>query len=278
MTTPRPYENIKRHYEIEKKLAERLKNSSPSERAQLYPRLYNELFREVPDHPQLTKKSHGAGSTKEISSKINLMRLFPAYHAEPCALLEIGAGDCSLSLSATRYFNDVYALEVSGEITKHVRGPENFHLIISDGRSINLTPESISIAYSNQLMEHMHPDDALLQLKNIHKVLIEGGSYICLTPHRFSGPHDVSRHFEDVANGFHLKEYTYSELDRMLKSAGFRRTCVIAGAKGVYAKMPIKPFLLFEKLLGGLSLRHRKRISRTIPAGLLLGIRIAAEK
>ncbi len=278
LKTARPYENIKRHYEIEKKLAERLKNSPAAERAQLYSCLYNELFRKVPDHPQLTKKNAGAGYTEEISSKMNLMRLFPAYHARPSSLLEIGSGDCRLSLAAAQYFDDVYALEVSEEITKHVRGPGNFHLIISEGGGIDLPPESINIAYSNQLMEHMHPDDAILQLKDIYNVLIKGGSYICLTPHRFAGPHDVSRHFEDVASGFHLKEYTFSELDSMLKSAGFRETHVIAGARGVYAKAPVKPFLLLEKLLERLSLRHRKKISRNIIMRLFLGIRIAAEK
>ena len=36
--------------------------------------------------------------------------------------------------------------------------------------------------------------------------------FICLTPHRSTGPHDMSKYFGDVATGFHLKEYTNKEL------------------------------------------------------------------
>ena len=61
-------------------------------------------------------------------------------------------------------------------------------------------------------MEHLHPDDALEQLQNIYSALVPGGIYLCITPNRLSGPQDVSRDFDMVATGFHLKEYTISEL------------------------------------------------------------------
>jgi len=60
--------------------------------------------------------------------------------------------------------------------------PANFTLIISDGCSIPAQRNSVDVAYSNQLMEHLHPDDALEQVHNVLDVLKPGGVYICITP------------------------------------------------------------------------------------------------
>jgi hypothetical protein len=84
------------------------------------------------------------------------------------------------------------------------------------------------VAFSNQLMEHLHPDDALQQLRNIYDALAPGGTYICLTPNGLTGPHDISRYFDPVASGFHLKEYTCGELMALFKRVGFKsvRQCM----------------------------------------------------
>jgi SAM-dependent methyltransferase len=117
----------------------------------------------------------------------------------------------------------VYALDVSAEITRTDTLPANFSLILSDGTTIDVPPDSITVAYSNQLMEHLHPDDALEQLSNIYRALAPGGIYICVTPNRLTGPHDISRHFDPVATCLHLKEYTNTELMALLRRVGFRK-------------------------------------------------------
>jgi hypothetical protein len=52
----RTAEQIREHYEIEKQLASRLRMAGKAERRTLYAALYDELYRRVPHHPQLTKK------------------------------------------------------------------------------------------------------------------------------------------------------------------------------------------------------------------------------
>ena len=47
-------EQLRHHYEVERELADRLRSASREERKQLYAGVYDELFRRVPDHPQLT--------------------------------------------------------------------------------------------------------------------------------------------------------------------------------------------------------------------------------
>ena len=56
---------------------------------------------------------------------------------------------------------------------------------------------------------------ALEQLQNIHRSLADDWLYICITPNRLDGPHDVSQYFDGVARGFHMKEYTTAALARL---------------------------------------------------------------
>ncbi len=129
-------------------------------------------------------------------------RFLRRFLRKDTVFLEIGAGTCAISLAAARFVKKVYALEVSKEVTKHVQEPENFELVLFDGFSMPVPAESISVAYSDQVMEHIHPDDAYEQLVNIYNVLVHRGIYICITPNRLNGPHDISRYFDGVQLAF----------------------------------------------------------------------------
>jgi hypothetical protein len=77
---------------------------------------------------------------------------------------------------------------------------------------------------SNQLIEHLHPDDIDTHMRAARVLLKPGGRYTFATPHRLTGPHDVSKVFGlDAPAGMHLREYTNLELARSLRRAGFRR-------------------------------------------------------
>jgi ubiquinone/menaquinone biosynthesis C-methylase UbiE len=266
---------LREHYEIEKELARKLRNASRQERRHLYTSLYNELFKRVPLHPQLSRKASPEGTAAAVLQKIKFLNRFLN---EGITFLEVGPGDCVLSLEVSNYVKQVYAVDVSYEITKGLMPPQNFQLILSDGCSISVPQNSVDVVYSNQLMEHLHPDDAFAQLRNIYRVLICGGVYICITPHRFSGPHDISKHFDTVATGFHLQEYTLSELSKLFKKVGFSTVEVYVGAKGKYARAPLFLPLLFETLLGTLPYAFRVRIARNLLFSLFLGIRLVATK
>jgi SAM-dependent methyltransferase len=134
------------------------------------------------------------------------------------------------------------------------------------------------MTYSNQLMEHLHPEDAYEQLCNIYNVLTPGGMYLCVTPNRLFGPHDISKYFDDVATGFHLKEYTVTELEAIFKKAGFSKIRLLLGAKGLYILFPTSPVRWLEGFLGKLSYALSRKISFLLPVKLLLGIKLVAIK
>jgi SAM-dependent methyltransferase len=178
----------------------------------------------------------------------------------------------------TKFAKHVYAVDVSDEITKSLTRPPNFQLVLSDGIRVPVPSGSVDVAYSNQLMEHLHPDDAVEQLENIYHALIPGGIYICFTPNRLNGPHDISRVFDDVATGFHLKEYTTVELSSLFRKVGFSRVMVCIGARGKYVSLPTFPIVLYETSLDKLPYSIRRTVARILPFGLLLGIGLVGTK
>jgi len=263
-------EQLLQHYEIEKELAGKLLRAPFLERRVLYSSLYDELFKRVTWHPQLQKKESGRNLLKQ-------MQPLQPYLKPDSVLLEIGAGDCALSFAAAKQVKKVYALDVSDVITQHKQFPENVELILSDGVSVPLPENSVDIAYSNQLMEHLHPEDALKQLSNIQSVLKPGGIYICITPNRISGPHDISRYFDDIASGFHLKEYTFEDMKKIFREAGFNRVAAITKIP-FFPISPLFPYILLEKWIRAIPRPWRKSVARQWFIQRLLYIRILAVK
>jgi SAM-dependent methyltransferase len=192
--------------------------------------------------------------------------------------IEVGAGDCALSFAVAPHVSKVYAIDVSSEVTDGVSFPPNFRLVLSDGCEIPVAPNSADLVYSNQLMEHLHPDDALEQLVNILGVLRSGGSYICVTPNRLDGPHDVSRGFDSVATGFHLREYTNRELARLLRRVGFRRVRKYLRFRGSFVAIPLPMVAFVEAVLELLPRRLRSTITQVTPLPQLLNVRLVATK
>ena len=259
----RSLEQIKEHYELEKKLAKRLMQSTKEERQYLYTALYDELFSKISHHPQLSLKADPNASTWIVAQRMQLLQSF----LNPSQIfLEIGPGDCSLLLEVSKYVKKVYALDVSKEITKEITPHENFELVISDGCSIPLPQGSVHLAYSHQLMEHLHPDDAVEQLQGIYRALAPGGKYICITPNRLAGPHDVSRFFDQVATGCHLKEYTLTELYNLFRQVGFSKVSLYKSYKTFHLEIPLLSstillFKLTEAFLTALPFTIRQKLA-----------------
>jgi len=252
-------DQLREHYEVEKELANRLRLAPSDERRELYRSVYDELFRRVPTHPQVTRRdADPAVAAASVAAQVEIL----APLLRPTStFLEVGAGDCALSAAIAPRVGKVYAVDVSEEVTRGVT-----------------LPASVDVVYSNQLMEHLHPDDALEQIRNIYDCLRPGGAYVCITPHRLTGPHDISAYFDDTPSGFHLKEYTISELVSLFGRVGFSSVKVLVGARGRFVQM--RPWLAqsLEALLGRLPVRVRRYLAQRLRLNVVLGIRVLARK
>ncbi len=209
------------------------------------------------------------------NSQLDFLRPFLRADA---TFLEIGPGDCALSFAVAELVKRVYAVDIANEMNATSKVPGNFQLVLSDGCSVPVPANSVDIAYSYQLMEHLHPADALEQLQNVYSALIPGGVYICITPNRLNGPHDISMYFDEIATGFHLKEYTTLELSELFTTAGFSRVRAYVGAKAIYKCISVSPIAFCEMLLAKLRYSHRVAVARSSPFRALLGIRLMAVK
>ncbi len=244
----------------------------------MYGQVYNELYAQVKDHPLLQRKALSAEQLERhqgIRSQLHFLRRFINPNS---VFLEIGAGSCLVSMEIAKKVKRVIAVDVSEEITRRDDVPSNLELRIFDGVEVPVEAGTVDIAYSHQVMEHVHPEDAFEQLRSIHRSLAPGGAYVCIVPNRISGPHDISRHFDEVATGFHMKEYTTTELASLLRSTGFRKIRSYVGARGTYFAVPQLFLIALEKLLGTMPFRLRANIGRRVPVRQLLEIRMAGWK
>jgi SAM-dependent methyltransferase len=272
-TQGRSAEAIRHHYDTEKTLAARLRAASREERSSLYRTVYDDLFRLLPDHPQLVRKQSPEQAHRKISAQLGLLG---PYLRSDAVFLELGAGDCALSLEIAKRVKQVFAVDVSEQITAGIQRPDNLTVVICDGCTIPLPPNTADVVYSNQLIEHVHPDDLVQQLESVRSVLRQNGTYLCVTPNRLNGPHDISKYFDDEATGLHIKEYTNAELQALFLAAGFSNCCAYAGVEGRYLRLPVSLPVAIETILQRLPISIRRSIARRPPFTALLGVRMAA--
>lgn len=247
----RPLERLIFHYETEKRLAGILKSSAKKDRARLYTELYDEYSRTCPDRMILAIADDPDLASALADKELQSIR---RYIEPGSKFLEIGPGAGNLTKKAAAVAGQCLAVDVSTEVAKKTQFPDNVRYLISDGSSIPAEDESVDFAYSNQLMEHLHPDDARDQIEEIYRVLKPGGEYLCITPNRLTGPHDISKFFDEVATGFHLKEYTLRELNDLMRTSGFKRVRRALLARGHdFGEAPILPFILYENTIDALS-------------------------
>jgi SAM-dependent methyltransferase len=276
-TAARARARLRHHYLVERELADRLRRAPTAERLKLYREVYSELFRRVPDHPQLTARHDSAAHERRQRSVDWHLALLARALGPRTVFMELGAGDCALALRVASRVSRVYALEVAPEVARRARAA-NLERVLSDGVSVPVPAGSVHVAFSDQLMEHLHPDDAAAQLAAVHRSLAPGGSYFCITPNRMYGPRDISSHFDDTARGLHLKEYCAGELRRLLLQTGFRRVRFYSGARGAYVRMPYALLRGAEKLLCAVPARARRRIAAIAPLRAFFGLYVEAIK
>ncbi|MBK7669914.1 MAG: methyltransferase domain-containing protein [bacterium] len=275
MPIGRKPEDVRHQYEVEKELATRLRLASPEERRVLYSAVYDELFRRCPDHPQMVSKHDPEQQRAQVAMQ---MIVLGRYLQPGQTFLEVGPGDCSLTVEVAKQVRQCIAVDVSTEVAHQAHWPENMQLIISDGSSIPVPASSVDLAYSFQLMEHLHPDDAYSQLANIFAALKPGGRYICRTPNRLSGPHDISGPFDAVATGFHLREYTTTELVQLFRRVGFRKFSGFIVIRERYMPRPLALAMMTEFFLKQLPQPWTQRLASSRFVHRFLAIGLVATK
>ena len=264
---------VRQHYEIERELSDRLRAAgSREERSRLYGEVYRELHERIGHHPLVRQAEDPHAQATAVAPQVRLLRGFVSRQTAFC---ELGAGDAAVARTLAPLVSSAIALDVTDAYLRGANPDGNFQFRVFDGFDPGLPPGSIDVAYSRDLVEHLHPDDMLEQTAAVTRMLKPGGIYICVSPNRLSGPHDVSRHFDDAPTGFHLREYTATELAAAMRQAGFRNARVLLsyGGRRLSPLMPLWTVAPLERLVELLPLKARQRLGRILAAVKVVGIR-----
>jgi SAM-dependent methyltransferase len=270
---------LREHYEIERELSDRLRNAPASSRRELYSAIYDEFHYRVTYLRYLDQSAAPVDGQDAPPSRA--MRIVRRLLTPDSVFLEIGAGDCSFAREVSGSVKRVVAIDVSDfAMRKGAALPANVETRVTGGVDVPVPAGSIDVAFASNLIEHLHPDDAFEQTRNVYDALKPGGVYVCITPNRMYGPHDVSGQFGDaVATGFHLKEYTYRDIVALFEQVGFTDVRGYLDLRGkLVAPFPAIVAMSVERLFARVPTGLRRRLMNPMPIRALLFVRVIACK
>lgn len=249
---PISYEMIMQHWDLERRLRDELLGSDADGRAKAYVQCYTKLYKELPwlnDFP-----GPGASVPDRLKYAIWVAAIGPA----PRKIFEIGAGQGRMLRYLASLGHECTGSDVTSERAAATLCQEDEALksVVDNAVSIRSVKEAeYDRVLSDQVVEHLHPEDIGTHFETVRRLLRPGGRYLVCCPHIYSGPADLSRVFEfDEAGGLHLKEYTWRELIDVAKRAGF---------DNVYCPMPARLSALL-KTIGMWSERSEVFLGRII--------------
>lgn len=260
---------LREFYDTERELADRLR-AAPSKdaRRRLYAEVYRERSERLPAHPLVQQAADPEARADAVRPQARLLEPFVGPSTVLC---EIGAGDGAVARSIATQVRRAIAFDVTDALALPDDPSVGFEFRVFDGFDLGLADE-VDVAYSNDVVEHLHPEDMHDHARAVHRALVPGGVYVCVTPNRLAGPHDISGRFSDTPRGFHLREYTTTELAAALRAAGFRRTRVIATVAGRRLVPPVASGILrpVEAALDRLAAPTRRKVARGLAAFKLI--------
>jgi len=237
----------------------------------MFSSLYAELLRRVPDHPRLTRLESEEMHRRNAASQMKLLR---EYLLPDSTLVEVAPGNGWLGYEAARVVSRVIGVDISDQLDPNLPKPANYEHVVYDGYHLDLPDAVADVAFSYQFLEHLHPDDVGPHFQLVHRLLKPGGVYVFDTPHRYSGPHDISREFSDTLDCFHFQEWTHREMRRLVQSHGF------ADCK-VFRLGRTQQSWIFNRLVDAIELLllpvphglRRRLCSRLLPAVTMVAIK-----
>ncbi|NQE52736.1 hypothetical protein C5S29_04015 [ANME-1 cluster archaeon GoMg3.2] len=171
-------EMILRHWELEKRLAKELLASNPENRWEIFECCYSTLYSELWWLNQFIE----IGST--ISSSQRYKNWVELVGEPPKKIYEIGSGRGEMITYLASCGFKCRATEITRERgKKYVSEPPYLSWGISDGVHLGRfePPNSYDVVISDQVIEHLHPDDLYEHFKGALSILSSGGRYIFAT-------------------------------------------------------------------------------------------------
>jgi 2-polyprenyl-3-methyl-5-hydroxy-6-metoxy-1,4-benzoquinol methylase len=264
------------HFDWEVVYASAIKKSSPgsAEREELFTAAYGGLttiLREMRARDGRDLDAPMGFNAAHFDSIVDLVG------PPPRTMLDVGCSTGTLVRTLIAHGYDAYGIDISeGLVSKATElANKSFGQDLSERFSAgnflrhDFGSRTFDFIHSNDVLEHIHWDEAIDFLSKCHRLMRPGGVLWLITPNRLTGPGDATTlklPWGTPAIGLHLKEYTLAELSTLLRQASFSQvqTRLFGAGRG---RRLTKPRTIYaslkrvaEPVLAGIPFPVRKRI------------------
>ena len=202
-------------FQLERILRKRILLSYREDRASIVEQAYTELFREFPDHSVFLTTREEAKRKGRLGSGL----IIP-LSKRGSNVLEVGCGRGDVLMALAERGRVCTGIEISRHMLQ-LCDKLAVKVVQGNADSLCFPTGSFDVVFSQEVLEHLHPEDVPRHFAEAFRVLRPNGILAVETPNRRTGPQDISRGFTRIAEGLHLKEWTIRELIQQFQKAGF---------------------------------------------------------
>lgn len=202
-------------FEFERILRDRILSSLKKDREAIVERAYTELFERFPDHSVFLTTREEAKRKGKLGSGLIMPLSKPGSN-----VLEVGCGRGDVLMALAERGRICTGTEISSHMLE-LCNRLDVKIVRGSADSLYFPSGSFDVVFSQEVLEHLHPEDVPRHFAEAFRVLRPNGILAVETPNRRTGPQDISRGFTCVAGGLHLKEWTIRELIQQFQKAGF---------------------------------------------------------
>ena len=205
-------------FAFERVLRARILNSSADTRQDVVSQAYGELFDRFPDHAVFDYTDESRRESGRLAAGMIAPLARPGWR-----VLEVGCGRGDVLFALAEAGLHCTGVEPSHRMIQVCEQGSGVDVQYGTADRLQFPDGAFDLVFSQQVLEHLHPDDVPAHLAEAFRVLRPGGLLAVETPNRRTGPQDISRGFTPTAEGLHLKEWCMAELTAAFRTAGFVR-------------------------------------------------------
>ena len=191
--------------ELETRLAKEIAKNPDSGSFQ---KAYDEFHRYILENGVRDAPPEGCVYKKDLSL---FDRICLGFIGEKKRVLDIGCGEGTLALACARRGNDVIGLDISTvlvQLANSKKGSLPIEFEVGDARDLQFPDQCFDVVICKDVIEHLPESSLDDHLREVGRVLRDGGVYMVYTPSRLLG---------DLSLGLHLKTYSIADLAPILR-------------------------------------------------------------
>jgi ubiquinone/menaquinone biosynthesis C-methylase UbiE len=240
-------------------------------------------FRQAPEMRDFVKKCYLDEDILEAARRFYVSEEFEAIRelarghgfSRPGMVLDLGGGHGVASLAWQMAGHQVVLADPNrgdvtglGAIRALVKNRTcSLTILAAIGEKIPCRDQAFDVVYGRQVLHHIHDLDAAA--KEVYRVLVPGGAFLCTREHVISKPEDLEKFLDNHPTHRYTRDENarlVSDYTRALQKAGFRRVKVIGSWQSVVNYYPASKEDFISRCRLALARRFGAPISRYLAA------------